>query len=148
MDRVHERVERGLRQIRQPDQYSLLGDRLALQMANERAGDARRLLGAVGAKKRLPPFREANPAEGTRASLSAARRPVLANGKSERRKAHRIPSRAYGKVTTPAVLEIEAAVPVAVSAALLIQAPPVTNKPVNTRPAMPAATLPVSRFSG
>ena len=54
----------------------------------------------------------------------------------------------YGKVTTPAVLEIEAAVPVAVSAALLIQAPPVTNKPVSTRPATPAATLPASRFSG
>ena len=46
------------------------------------------------------------------------------------------------------MLEIEAAVPVAVSAALLIHAPPVTNKPVNTRPAAPAATLPASRFSG
>ncbi len=74
MDRVHERVERGLRQIRQPDQYSLLGDRLALQMANERAGDARRLLGAVGAKERLPPFREANPAEGDKSLVE--RRPA------------------------------------------------------------------------
>ena len=118
-------------------------------MANKCAGDAGRLLRAIGAKKRLSPFCEANPAEGTRASLSAARRPVFANGKSERREAHRVPCpRFYGKVTTPAVLEIEAAVPVAVSAALLIQAPPVTNKPVNTRPAAPAATLPASRFSG
>src|SRR5271163_4263546 len=49
----------------------------------------------------------------------------------------------YGNVTAPAVLEIEAAEPVAVSAALLIHAPPVT-----TRPAAPAATLPASRFSG
>ena len=37
----------------------------------------------------------------------------------------------------PAVLEIEAAVPVAVSAALLIQAPPVTNKPVTRDPPRP-----------
>jgi hypothetical protein len=64
--------------------------------------------------------------------MSAARRPVLANGKSERRQGHRIPSRAYGKVTTPAVLEIEAAVPVAVSAALLIQAPPTSLIPFVT----------------
>src|SRR5208283_4013807 len=54
----------------------------------------------------------------------------------------------YGNVTAPAVLEIDAAVPVAVSAALLIQAPPVTRRPVSTRPAAPAATLPASRFSG
>src|SRR5271166_4615720 len=54
----------------------------------------------------------------------------------------------YGNVTAPAVLEIDAAVPVAVSAALLIQAPPVTRRPVSTRPATPAATLPASRFSG
>src|SRR5208283_4215804 len=54
----------------------------------------------------------------------------------------------YGNVTAPAVLEIDAAVPVAVSAALLIQAPPVTRRPVSTRPATPAATLPDSRFSG
>ena len=38
--------------------------------------------------------------------------------------------------------------PVAVSAALLIQAPPVTRRPVRTSPAAPAATLPASRFSG
>src|SRR5271166_6320622 len=54
----------------------------------------------------------------------------------------------YGNVTAPAVLVIEAAVPVAVSAALLIHAPPVTRRPVSTRPAAPAATLPASRFSG
>src|SRR5271169_5693241 len=54
----------------------------------------------------------------------------------------------YGNVTAPAVLVIEAAVPVAVSAALLIHAPPVTRRPVRTRPAAPAATLPASRFSG
>src|SRR5271170_6483595 len=54
----------------------------------------------------------------------------------------------YGNVTAPAVLEIEAAEPVAVSAALLIHAPPVTRRPVRTRPAAPAATLPASRFSG
>src|SRR5580704_16947120 len=107
MDPIGERVERGLRQIRQPDQHSLLGDRLAFEMANKRAGHAGRLLRAIDAKKRLCPFCEANPTEGTRASLSAARRPVLANGKSERREAHRVPSpRFYGKVTTPAVLEI------------------------------------------
>src|SRR5271163_544807 len=54
----------------------------------------------------------------------------------------------YGNVTAPAVLEIEAAEPVAVSAALLIHAPPVTRRPVRTSPAAPAATLPASRFSG
>src|SRR5271166_3198245 len=54
----------------------------------------------------------------------------------------------YGNVTAPAVLVIEAAVPVAVSAALLIHAPPVTRRPVSTSPAAPAATLPASRFSG
>jgi hypothetical protein len=147
MDPIGERVERGLRQLRKPDQHTLLGDRLALEVANEGARDAGRSLEAVGAKKRLLPFCEANPAEGTRAPSSAARRSVLANGKSERRQAHRLVL-AQGKVTTPAVLEIEAAVPVAVSAALLIHAPPVTSKPVRTRPAQPAATLPASRFSG
>jgi hypothetical protein len=35
MDRVGERVERGLRQIRQPDEHSFLGDHLAFEMANK-----------------------------------------------------------------------------------------------------------------
>jgi hypothetical protein len=64
-------------------------------MANKEARDARRLLGAIDARKRLPPFVEANPAEGTGASMLAASLPILANGKSERRETHRVSSGAF-----------------------------------------------------
>jgi len=35
VDPVGQRVEGSLRQIRQPDEHSLLGDRLAFEMANK-----------------------------------------------------------------------------------------------------------------
>lgn len=145
MDARGQSIQGRLRQFGQPDQDRLLVDRLALEMANEMTWRARRREFPGTARKRLLPAGGPKAAELTGALLTAARLGARSmNRENKLRQAHH----AYWKVTAPAVLLIDAAPPVVVCAALLIQAPPVTRRPVSTRPEMPAATLPDSRFSG
>jgi hypothetical protein len=62
-------------------------DRLAIEMTDEMTTRTGQVSRAVEANSELPPFREANPAEGTGTRV-AARWPVRMNGKDERREAH------------------------------------------------------------